>query len=219
MIITCPNCATRYKINPASLGDEGRTVRCSSCGERWFVQKEAPEAAPKPAEPDPPPLREAPVIPPGGQAQPARAGGVATGAIMAWLLVLLVVLVIAGVVVGRNEVVAAFPQTASLYQRVGLPVTQEIGLELRNLVTEAQGEDGAATLTVTGEIHNVSGHEREVPPIRLAFLDADRKELAVEVFSAPQRKLPDGGMTRFDVVIDELPKGARNFSVTFDLKP
>ncbi len=38
MIITCPNCRTTFRINPASLGAQGRTVRCSSCAHRWFVE-------------------------------------------------------------------------------------------------------------------------------------------------------------------------------------
>ena len=38
MIITCPACHTQFRIAPASLGASGRNVRCSSCGERWFVE-------------------------------------------------------------------------------------------------------------------------------------------------------------------------------------
>jgi len=40
MILTCPECATRFKINPDAIGANGRTVRCSQCSATWFVAAE-----------------------------------------------------------------------------------------------------------------------------------------------------------------------------------
>ena len=37
MLIVCPNCATSYMIDPASLGPGGRTVRCARCKTTWFA--------------------------------------------------------------------------------------------------------------------------------------------------------------------------------------
>ena len=37
MLIACPNCATSYNIEPASLGAAGRTVRCARCKTAWFA--------------------------------------------------------------------------------------------------------------------------------------------------------------------------------------
>jgi predicted Zn finger-like uncharacterized protein len=37
MLIVCPTCATSYTIEPASLGPEGRTVRCTRCKASWFA--------------------------------------------------------------------------------------------------------------------------------------------------------------------------------------
>jgi predicted Zn finger-like uncharacterized protein len=44
LLIVCPNCATSYRIDPASLGPGGRTVRCARCKTTWFAgwQKPAP---------------------------------------------------------------------------------------------------------------------------------------------------------------------------------
>jgi len=42
MLIVCPNCATSYLIEPASVGAAGRTVRCARCKTTWFA------TAPKP---------------------------------------------------------------------------------------------------------------------------------------------------------------------------
>ena len=45
MIITCEACSRRYLINPESLGADGRTVKCTSCGFSWH--QDPPEDMPK----------------------------------------------------------------------------------------------------------------------------------------------------------------------------
>ncbi|WP_186394306.1 MJ0042-type zinc finger domain-containing protein [Stappia sp. TSB10GB4] len=37
MKITCPDCATAYRVSPAALGPEGRDVKCARCGTRWHA--------------------------------------------------------------------------------------------------------------------------------------------------------------------------------------
>ncbi|HZL30987.1 MAG TPA: MJ0042-type zinc finger domain-containing protein [Pseudolabrys sp.] len=37
MLIVCPNCATSYMIDPASVGPAGRSVRCARCKSTWFA--------------------------------------------------------------------------------------------------------------------------------------------------------------------------------------
>jgi predicted Zn finger-like uncharacterized protein len=49
MRLTCPSCAASYEIKAEALGPTGRSVRCASCGHKWFATPEAP--APVDAEP------------------------------------------------------------------------------------------------------------------------------------------------------------------------
>ena len=37
MLIVCPSCATSYQVEPQSLGQEGRSVRCVRCQNVWFA--------------------------------------------------------------------------------------------------------------------------------------------------------------------------------------
>lgn len=40
MILTCPNCSSRFRVSQDDLGMKGRKVRCSSCHESWFQNPE-----------------------------------------------------------------------------------------------------------------------------------------------------------------------------------
>src|SRR5476649_1343084 len=56
MILTCPNCDTRYSVDGAKFPAAGRTVRCAKCGHSWHQNAEVPEPEPVPlAEPAPEP--------------------------------------------------------------------------------------------------------------------------------------------------------------------
>lgn len=46
MILTCPNCATRFGVPEKALQPAGRTVKCSRCAHLWFS---APDGQPAPA--------------------------------------------------------------------------------------------------------------------------------------------------------------------------
>ena len=52
MIITCPACATQFRVPDGALGSDGRKLRCSSCRHVWFQVPLAAPEAPQAPEPD-----------------------------------------------------------------------------------------------------------------------------------------------------------------------
>src|ERR1700761_4872862 len=61
MILTCPECATRYEIDSAKFPAAGRKVRCKKCAHVWFQPGEGGEAEPSEpvvAAPAPAPVEE-----------------------------------------------------------------------------------------------------------------------------------------------------------------
>jgi predicted Zn finger-like uncharacterized protein len=49
MILTCPECSSRFVLPDEALGEDGRKVKCSACGHVWFQSPhEAPEVEDEP---------------------------------------------------------------------------------------------------------------------------------------------------------------------------
>jgi predicted Zn finger-like uncharacterized protein len=213
MILTCPQCSTRYHVDATALGAAGRTVRCASCGARWSVKP--PADTPQTVEFSPP-----------GPAAAARMRPVAATehdqnrrsfSLIGSLVAVLVILIAASVVIGRNEIVAGFPASASIYQKLGLPVALDLGLQFEEITSTRLEEGGIAVLVVEGAIVNATSHDRAVPPIRITLLDSGGRQLQEELFQAKEQHLEPGAKTSFSGRVVNPADRARNFSVTFEV--
>ena len=208
MILTCSKCATRYHVDPASLGAEGRAVRCAGCGHRWTAKP--PADAPKVVELKTPSTAA-------WRAAAAARRSSSSPRIVTWLLVVLVVLVLTGAVIGRNEIVASFPESAPVYRALRLPLAMMPGLEFGEITPNRVVEGGVAVLVFEGEIVNLSKEQRHVPPIRVILLDDGGRPLQREIFSSKDASLDAGGKTTFSGRLVNPPSQARNYSITFDV--
>jgi predicted Zn finger-like uncharacterized protein len=213
MILTCPQCSTRYHVDPASVGTTGRTVRCANCGSRWLAKP--PADAPKVIELNPAPAGAAPRMWPVAAPDKPRSGGSAS--LVGWLVGVLIVLIVASAVIGRNEIVAGFPASAAIYQKLGLPVTVQLGLQFEGVTSQRLDEGGVAVLVVEGAIVNVTDRDRPVPPIRVTLLDGGGRRLQQELFKARDAALEAGAKTSFSGRLVNPAEQARNFSVTFEI--
>jgi predicted Zn finger-like uncharacterized protein len=115
MIVTCRQCATRYRIAESKLPPGGKAVRCSKCGFLWV---QLPEAADQLAEDAP---HSGPVEEQASSANSSHPKGRRLAVFTAFLgLAMVVVLVVCGLVHYRNVVVRVWPQSATLYRAVGI---------------------------------------------------------------------------------------------------
>ena len=206
MILTCSKCATRYHVDPTSLGAEGRVVRCAGCGHRWNAKP--PADAPKVLE----------LKTPSTAAWRAAAAATRSSSPrrVAWLVAALVALVLASGVIGRDKIVASFPESAPIYRALGLPLAVQPGLEFGQVNSDRVVEGGVAVLVFEGEIVNQSKELRHVPPIRVILLDEGGRQLQRETFSSKDASLDAGGKTTFSGRLVNPPSQARNYSITFD---
>ena len=142
MFLSCPECSTRYLLDPLELGGDGRRVRCARCAHIWF---QAPEEEPEEEtiEPveltpvrrrhpltqnEPPPIPRGSNLPAFPEQERSRQG-------IGWSALGLVVVVLVGIsFFARDAIIDAWPVTKRLY--AALDLTGEkigAGLEIRNI--------------------------------------------------------------------------------------
>jgi predicted Zn finger-like uncharacterized protein len=236
MILTCPECASRYFVAGDSIGAAGRAVRCSSCGARWTARPE--DAAPDRAEATPPPAPreeafEVAVEPP-REAEPAaiveplpkafreRAAtrqrmreAAAAGAVWAGLAAGFM-LIIGATLVMRQDIARLWPRTAGAYAMIGLPVNL-VGLTIENQHAQPQLQDGHAALVVSGLLRNIRDRPVAAPPLRISLLNPAGKPLAVKIADPGGARIPPGEARRFVVNMLDPPVSATDVDIAFVL--
>jgi predicted Zn finger-like uncharacterized protein len=215
MIVTCPNCGAKYKIDSAAIGEKGRMVSCASCRHRWFVDPERSGAELAAPEPPPPPSAERPRL--GEEPGTVRPGSRSSA--FGWIVLLVLMAVVGGLVLARNQIATAWPQVAGMYRQLGLEVTVDPGLEIRGVTSSEIDEEGQRVLVVSGEIVNTTDYARSVPALRVALLDGERMELASEVVQVDPPILEARATTRFEKRLEDVPPEARHTAVRFEDAP
>lgn len=227
MILACPSCTTRYLVDPVALGVNGRTVRCARCRHSWEqMPSSEPEAVASPSaaratiddvprvirgpqSPQPiPPGSNLPTLP--GQYRRDRGW-------IGWvsLMVVLLGLFVAGVAY-RDDVVAFWPPAQQFYEMANLPIAdQGFGLDIRNVKSEHGVEAGQPVLLVTGEVVNVGSGLRQVPRLRVAVGDENRRELFHWTVTLPPGNLRPGEFAAFSTRLPNPPSSVRSLSVSF----
>jgi hypothetical protein len=214
-------------VDGAAFPAKGRKVKCASCDHRWIARP--PIDAPQPVEEDDdvelaPPTRSAvrvkaaaaPAAPVSRTRSPAATSRrPAMGLALAGMFVLLLLV---GAVIVRNQIIASFPATAAIYQRLGLPVEMELGLEFNGVTSGWQVEGGASVLVVEGEIVNLSEDSRVIPPVRIAILDGDGRELQHDFFTIEESVLSGGNRTSFSGRLVNPVEQGQDFRLSFDLE-
>lgn len=244
MLITCPSCATEYTIDSGRVGAQGRPVRCASCRTKWLVaapESAEPETAPPAdagaADPSPvalgghegaaasdgaiaadaqtarspagllaPERRGAPT----GRSAPAAAR---PGAAFA-LALSATIMVAAGTIGLRDRIVRFLPETAILYEAVGLAVNLR-GPALNHVRSGLQTAAADTLLVVEGEIANPTAHEIAVPRLAFAVRGPDGGALYTWTNEPPRRTLGPAETTRFRAKLASPPPEGRQVLVRF----
>jgi predicted Zn finger-like uncharacterized protein len=241
MILTCPSCRTRYQADGAHFVAPGRNVRCAKCGHVWFQAAPTPEVE---LEPEPIMAPAAPAhgfnVAPVAQASaseastaqlgagPAAEDSISTGVetrrrlsgvrfaqSAGWAVLIALIAAIGWASVQYRQTIASlWPQSASLYAAVGLPVNVR-GIQLTNISYQQEYQDGQPVLSVTGKVVNISNRELPVPEIRVVLLDDAKHELYHWNFDAGIPTLKPGGESSFVTRLSSPPPEARNLNVRF----
>ncbi len=216
MILTCPECSTRYLTKENAIGPNGRTVRCAKCDTTWFIASEADALA---LQDNQAPVEDIvpaaagiaaaapPDIPfaqqeasdsakhPGAHVvmrdkvdkKRRRRRLTSVGLIWAIPLTLLFVAAILGYVF-RQDIVNGVPQTATLYKSLGVDVTLS-GLNIEDPVTRSALVDGKPVLVVNGAVRNITAQEQHVPMVELSLHSKDGQPLVTWLVDVDKERL------------------------------
>jgi len=218
MIISCPSCSTRFVVDAAKIGPDGRRVRCGSCGHTWL--QTVPKSAQIPPEIvlEPPPDRIRP-IPPGSNLPVIVKARRPRMAAFAWAAAGAAVgVVLAGLLVAREQVVSVWPPAARAYEAIGLPVARTVvaGLELRDVRTELRSEGGAEVLYVLGAVENDADGVRDVPLLRAVAFDGARSAIRSWRIAAEPSSLAPGQVATFESAVRDVGDAVAEIEVTFE---
>jgi predicted Zn finger-like uncharacterized protein len=242
MILTCPECATRYFVPDGSVGPEGRTVRCASCANSWrafpeaegpleldvseeeavaFTQEIEAQASATASGPEDVPVSALP-----GEELPkvfrqkvkqrrenrrAAASGALWGLGAAGVVALL-----ATIAVSRENVVRAWPKSASAFAAVGLPVNPT-GLVIERQQATPSFMEGRPAIIVRGSIRNVRGEPVLAPPLEITLLDGSGKAVATKISQAVNPSVPAGASRYFEETVLDPPGTVAEVEVKFAL--
>jgi predicted Zn finger-like uncharacterized protein len=243
MILTCPECASRYFVDDSKVGPSGRTVRCASCGARWTARNEddldlfeEPSAADLAAadvlskldgqnlvdDPETPvnelPGEELPKVfraraDAERRLKEAKTTGIIWGGMVAVMLLLM-----GGAYLFNLNVAKVLPSTAGAYAFVNRPVNT-VGLVPEQLKAEPVMENGHAAIVVTGVLRNITDRPVSTPPLRVALLNENGRRVAGRLAAAADPVIPPNQTRHFSVTLLDPPRTANTLEIGFALEP
>ena len=233
MILTCPQCATRYQTDAAKFQPSGRNVRCAKCGHLWHQEAPSLEsdatsdvAVVDDMPPPPEPMASRPagalgaavsrdnvrMVTPPEQAS-RLPGQLATAA--GWIALIALILLIGWAATAfRQQIATVWPQSASLYAALGMK-TNATGIDIKDVTFEHKDQDGQNILLVSGTLDNRTTRELPVPQIRVALIDEEKHELYHWTFAPGVMTLAAGQTSKFSTRLTDPPAGARRFELRF----
>lgn len=243
MLIVCPSCASRYELDVAKLGPDGRKVRCASCQTLWHVMPEEFPDAPTAEETQAllnEELAQAAAIeaqvsalaaeqgddteinqaPPPRKRRTSRQAFSKGGKALLGSATVPAMLALAGfallglLVWQRDRAVRSAPQLAAVFETLGLPVNVR-GLKLSS-IESGLIEDGAGRfLVVEGDVTNIARGNTTVPPIEVAVKDAAGQTLYTWKTDPPRAELEPSELMRFRARLAAPPATGQTVLVRF----
>jgi predicted Zn finger-like uncharacterized protein len=130
------------------------------------------------------------------------------------VLIVVMLAILLGALNWRVAVVRHFPQTASLYAALGLPVNLR-GLFFQDVKSRTELEDGVGVLVIEGTIVNLTTRTLDVPRLRFALRNVSGHEVYAWTAQPSKSTLGSGNGLPFRARLASPPGDGRDVIVRF----
>lgn len=207
MILTCPSCDTQYFADEATLTGTERMVRCAACGHSWEINTPAGSAG-----------LDNPSVAHAAMREKMREKRAALNnriAIYTWVsMAAIFCLFIGALGIWRNQVVQAWPQSASAYQAVGLDVNR-FGVTFVSH-DKARTFDGTTPiLRVWGNVRNTTGRPVVAPRVMIRMRSDDQEDVGFVTTAIEPLELPANAIGEFRTTLRNPPIDSFKLELTF----
>ena len=208
MILTCPECETQYFAEDSTIGESGRTVKCAACGHSWFVGPEGANTGSAVLG-----AHETYRL----KVRERRRRKSRAAALSAWTATAAAfVVILSGLILFRGQVVDRWPESASTYAALGMPVNR-FGLEFVETEAERVFDGTTPILEVRGAVQNVTGRSVTAPMVRVILLDDQGAQVAEAFAPISPASIPENATALFAARVENPP--FESFELELELVP
>jgi predicted Zn finger-like uncharacterized protein len=215
ILLSCPSCTTRYRANPDAIGDNGRRVRCASCGHTWTAELEQPVDLPEletiTADDEPAEFAQEPPKPHEAfrtreavkrRTMSAAAAGGAWGGLVAACAVVMI-----AASIFKVDVVTMWPRASSAYAAMGTEVNA-YGFSVGELQITRESQHGVPLVVIEGDVRNFDRRRRDVPNLRAMLVDEHGISVLEWSIPIPGGPVSAGETRAFRTVVSDPPPNA-----------
>jgi predicted Zn finger-like uncharacterized protein len=243
MILSCPECRTRYVVPDSAVGPSGRQVRCASCRHSWFQEPAIVDLPPSPTpavlispEPDEPaevmPAPPAPPVAAPVRIEPDRVQPMVSeqpdydafaheppfqprrNPARMWTIAA----VIAALTLLGGVGAIQYFGTPTWLARIGLPIGNvdvPLLLQVPRKPDRRTLPSGNELFALTGRVVNPTSEQQRVPDILAELRDSRGRVVYGWTITPPRRTIGPKASIEFDSAEIDVPKGAKALNLSF----
>lgn len=130
------------------------------------------------------------------------------------LLIGFLVLFCVTAVVGRERVVATFPDFAGIYEMIGLKVNLR-GLDFQGVAAHQEMDGSTPVLVVEGDIINLENESKSLPAVRVTLKSSTGRDVYAWNYALPQLNIDQTGKVHFKTRLLAPPEASVSVEVRF----
>jgi predicted Zn finger-like uncharacterized protein len=202
MLITCPNCKTKFNIPPNAIGETGKKVKCTKCAHVWFQEPPVVKKAKTVKEPEAPQEKVEP-----NEEEDSQLPVKNHRKLYAAYIVLFIIIIGAGFALSPLKNISDNNGYFGVYDYSGVSFS-ELSVEIERL-------GPTSNFQINGKIKNSNESQIKLPEIEIQVLSESGNVMTSYKVPPPQEYIDPQGEVEFKPRLEEVSASAATISVKF----